>query len=224
MKSSFGSKGERKDLLISEGMTRREFLKAGVGLAVAASGLEMISSCAATETPKDRIIPTKEKSDYKIYPPQDGCLVGFHKEHNKRFQVGREISTTINHYRNALDANPAILAFWSFLSLGFPVTEAKTIRENGIVPYVSIMPGHEAWRPSFDPDDVVHGRCDRYIKRLATDASGFGERHGSFFFTTMVEPNGSVWLWQGKPNTAPAVKRVWQIFEDQGANQYATWV
>ncbi len=68
MKSSFGSKGEQKDLLISGGMTRREFLKAGVGLAVAASGLEMISSCAATETPKDRIIPTKEKSGYKIYP------------------------------------------------------------------------------------------------------------------------------------------------------------
>jgi hypothetical protein len=205
-------------------MTRREFLRAGVGVAAVASGLEMIGGCAATETPKDRLIPTKEKSDYKIYPPKDGCLVGFYKEQNRRFQVGRAISTTINHYGDALGANPAILAFWSFLSLGFPVTEAKTIRENGIVPYISIMPGHEGWRTSFGPDDVVQGRCDSYIKRLATNAAGFGDKHGSFFFTTMVEPNADWWPWSRKPNTTHAVRRIWKIFEDQGANQYATWV
>ena len=208
----------------ADGISRREFLKVGVGLAAVASGLELIAGCAATETPKDRIIPTKEKSDYKIYPPKDGCLVGFYKEQNRRFQVGEAISTTIHHYRNALGANPAILAFWSFLSLGFPLTEAKTIRKNGILPYVNIMPGHEGWRPSFGPDDVVQGRCDRYIKRLATDAAGFGEKHGSFFFTTMVEFNAGWWPWSRKPDTTPAWRHIWQIFEEQGANQYATWV
>jgi CheY-like chemotaxis protein len=33
-------------------MTRRKFLKAGFGLAAVASGLEMITGCATTETPK----------------------------------------------------------------------------------------------------------------------------------------------------------------------------
>ena len=36
----------------ADGISRREFLKAGVGLAAVASGLELIAGCAATETPE----------------------------------------------------------------------------------------------------------------------------------------------------------------------------
>lgn len=225
MKSPYDPRGDRSYLFTAEDISRREFLKAAIGFVAGVSGLEMIAGCATTETPKNQIMPAKGKSDYKIYPPKEGCFVGFYKQQNwDRRIAGTSIPPTINHYRKALGANPAILALWCFLSMGFPVTEAKTIRKNGIVPYVSIMPGQGRWRESFDPDDVVRGRCDSYIKRLATDAAGFGEKHGSFFFTTMVESNADWWEWSRKPNTTHAVRRVWQIFEDQGANQYATWV
>ena len=150
--------------------------------------------------------------------------MGFHKEQHRKFQIGSAISDTINHYRNAFGANPAILAFWTFLSLGFPLIEAQTLREKGVLPYVSIMTGHGKWKSSFDPDDVVQGRCDDSIKRLATDAAEFGAKHGGFFFTTMVESNAVWWHWSSKPNSAAAIRYMWQIFEDQGANQYATWV
>lgn len=60
MKTSPGSKGDRKDLLIAEDMTRRKFLKAGVGFAAIVSGLEMIAGCATTETPKVMTL---------VYPP-----------------------------------------------------------------------------------------------------------------------------------------------------------
>jgi hypothetical protein len=210
--------------VIAKDMTRRDFLRTGIGIAAAATGLEIITGCAAAEAPKGRIIHTEQRSDYKINPSKDGCFVGFYKDQHKRFQIGREISTSIDHYRNALGAYPATLAFWTFLSLGFPMTEAETMSEKGIVPYINIMLGHEKWEPSSGPDDVANGKCDKYIKRLATDAVRFGEKHGSFFFTTMVELNASWWPWSLKLGMTTAWRRIWQIFEDLGANQYTTWV
>ncbi|HVO67827.1 MAG TPA: glycosyl hydrolase [Syntrophales bacterium] len=195
------------------------------GLMAAAAGLGIIDGCAAREPLKRQILPIKGKADYKIYPPKEGCYVGFYKQQNwDRKVLGKGVSTTIDHYRDAFGVNPAIIAFWSFLSLGFPMEEARAIAENGIIPYISIMPGRERWRPSFKPDDVVNGSCDNYIKKLAADAAGFGERHGGFFFTTMVEPNADWWSWSRKPDTVHAVRHIWQIFEDMGTNRYATWV
>jgi hypothetical protein len=215
---------DHKNLLIFKNLTRRDFLKAGIGLAAVASGFEMFPLNAAAQNYKNQISLKKERPDCKIYPPQNGCLVGFHKEQNRIFQMGTAISDTINHYRNAFGANPAILAFWTFLSIGFPMTEAQTLKENGVLPYINIMTGHNKWRSSFDPDDVVQGRCDNFIARLAADAAEFGAKHGCFFFTTMVESNAVWWYWSSKPNSAAAIRHIWQIFEDQGANQYATWV
>jgi len=215
---------DHKNLLIVKNLTRREFLKAGIALAAVASGFEMFPINAVAQNPKNQTLATKEKADYKIYPPKNGCFVGFHKEQHRKFQLGTAISDTINHYRNAFDAKPAMLAFWTFLSLGFPMTEAQTLRENGILPYVSIMTGHDKWKSSFDPDDVVQGRCDTSITRLAAGATAYGAKHGGFFFTTMVESNAIWWYWSSKPNSAAAIRHIWQIFEDQGANQYATWV
>jgi hypothetical protein len=205
-------------------MTRREFIRAGVGLAAVATGVNLIAGCTTTEVPLNRIAP-KGNSNYKILPSQEGCLVGFYKhQYWDRNTLGVGASSSISYYRKAFEATPAILAFWSFLGLGFPVAEARTIKKKGMMPYINIMPGRGNWRPSYSPDDIVQGRGDRAIKTLAAEASEFGEKNGGFFFTTMVEANTDWWEWSRKPNTAEAMRRVWQIFEDQGANQYATWV
>ena len=208
--------GAKSRFCLMKTMTKREFLRAGVGLATIASGLELIAGCATTETPKDQINQPKEKIDYKIYPSKEGCLVGFYKE--------EPTSTSINHYKNALGAKPSILVCFGLLDLGFKTEEAKTIKKNGIVPYITIFPGREGRRQSFTPDDVVQGRADSYIKRLATNAVEFGAKHGSFFFTTMIEPNAAWWYWSRKHDTTPSGRHIWHIFEDQGANKYATWV
>ena len=51
-KSSYDFGGDQEHLFITEDMSRREFLKVGVGLVAVASSLEMIAGCATTETPK----------------------------------------------------------------------------------------------------------------------------------------------------------------------------
>ena len=58
-------------------MSRREFLRAGVGVAATISSLEMIGGCATTETPKVKTLVFPSLPYNKIQPPQEGCLVGF---------------------------------------------------------------------------------------------------------------------------------------------------
>jgi hypothetical protein len=205
-------------------ISRRELLKAGVGLAATATGINLIPEHALAQTQKDQLTPVKEKHNFKIQPPANGCLVGFYKDQYKNFMMGKSVSKSIRHYGDALSANPAILAYWTFLDMGFPAEEARTLKENGVIPYINIMTGHYKWKTSFDPDAVVQGRCNNLIKALAEGALEFGEKHGSFFFTTMVEANAVWWYWSSKPNTAGAFRHIWQIFEDTGANKYATWV
>jgi hypothetical protein len=61
-------------------MTRREFLRAGVGVAATVSTLEMVDGCATTETPKVKTLVFPSLPYNKIQPPREGCLVGFFKE------------------------------------------------------------------------------------------------------------------------------------------------
>jgi len=105
------------------------------------------------------------------------------------------MSATIDYYENNLGAEPAIIAFWTFLNLGFPSEEAETMKEKDIIPYINTMPGHEKWPKSYSPNDFVRSRYDWYIKKLAEDALAFGEKYRGFFFTTMVEFNASWWVW-----------------------------
>jgi hypothetical protein len=69
MKNSFSSEGERKEFTIAEDMTRREFLKVGVGLVAVANGLEMIAGCVTTETPKVTTLVYPPLPYNKIQPP-----------------------------------------------------------------------------------------------------------------------------------------------------------
>ena len=78
--------------------------------------------------------------------------------------------------------------------------------------------------PGFGPKEIAQGQHDGYIKKFAQGAAEFGKEYGGFFFTTMEEMNGNWFSWGKNSNFIPAWRHIWQIFEDQGANQYATWV
>ena len=265
MKSSSGSKGDRKDLLIVEDMTRREFLRAGVGLAAVASGLEMIGGYATAEAPpkvKAEPVVYPPLPYNKVQPPKEGCLVGLYKDDavmndpifqtkmnegtakaknideyaamlkkekdfmesmNNKYPIGDNIT----YYENSLGAKPFIFALLHRprLYLGFPIARVMAVAQNGVVPYVHANPGHY-FRPNprFGIDEIARGQRDSYIKQFAQGAAEFGKEHGGFFFTTMAEANGGWNYWGKSPNFIAAWRRIWQIFEDEGANHYATWV
>ena len=267
MKSLFGSKGDRKDLLITEDMSRRQFLRAGVGLVAVTTGLELIGGCATTE-PTKVITQSYPPLPYnKIQPPQEGCLVGFFKESEAaarlkdskfipqgslEIEAARKaknideylemlkkenffdkmrtypINNEITYVEKSLNAKPfTFVLLDSMLYFEFPVTESIAVAKKGIVPFVYGHPGPfdlSTPIPGFSPKEIAQGQHDGYIKRFAQGATDFGKKYGGFFFTTFPEMNGKWFSWGMNSNVIPAWRHIWQIFEDQGANQYATWV
>jgi hypothetical protein len=217
--TSIIAEGESK--MPTRGLDRRTFLQAGIGFAIA-SCLGFTQGCAA---PAIAPSPTTGKAGGKITPPENGCLVGFYREGS--FKDKMSVAETIEHYLKALDAKPFILAVLSLLDRGFPAAEAVKMKKAGITPYINIAPALEGrvhLNLNATPADIVHGRVDRNIRKLAVDALNFGRQYGSFFFTTLVEFNAKWWLWSRTPDTVAAYRCIWQMFEEQGVNQYATWV
>jgi hypothetical protein len=206
--------------LPTQGIDRRTFLH-GISVAIAAY-LGSLQPCTALAGAPSR---TTETAGGKIMPPADGCLVGFYREGSFKDQM--PIANIIEHYREALGAKPSILAVWSLLDRGFPTAEAVVMKKAGITPYINIAPALEPRvHPNLNasPADIVRGRVDRNIRGLAADALDFGRKFGSYFFTTLVEFNAKWWLWSRTPDTVAAYRYIWKMFEEQGANRYATWV
>jgi hypothetical protein len=222
-RAGYAAQGEPRAPVRS--VDRRAFLQAGIGVAAIAAGLGSQHAGAADEAPTGAQFPRTGTSGRKITPPANGCLVGFYREGSFKDQM--RVSATIEHYREALGAKPAILAVLSLLDRGFPTAEATAMKKGGITPYINIAPALEP-RVHMDlntsPADIVRGRADRNIRRLAADALDFGRTHGGFFFTTLVEFNAKWWLWSRTPETVAAYRYIWEVFEEQGANRYATWV
>jgi len=77
---------------------------------------------------------------------------------------------------------------------------------------------------SMQLEDIAKGKHDRRLVTHAKGAAEFGKQYGGFFMTTMEESNGNWYYWGQNSKFIPAWRHIWQIFEDQGANQYATWV
>jgi len=259
---------DRQDLWIAEDITRREFLKVGVSLAAAASGLGVVAGCATTEKPKAITLVYPPLPYNKIQPPQEGCLIGFFKEpeaslkmkdskfipqrspeieaakraktfgeyvgmlkkenflqERKRYQIDNEMT----YVEKALGAKPFLFALpWTTtLYEDFPVKQVTAVAKRGIVPFVYGGLGPFDLPipvPGFGPKEIAQGQHDGYIKKFAQGAAELGKEYGGFFFTTMDEVNGSWFSWGKSPNFIPAWRHIWQVFEDQGANQYATWV
>ena len=206
--------------MIAEDMNRRGFLKAGVGLAVVVSSIEMIAGCATTKTPQVTPLVYSPLPYHKIQPPQEGCLVGFFKEPDASIDG-------ITYLEKALGRKPSIMIIGgSKLYSKFPMTQAIMMTKKGIVPYVhvDIAPfNSKAPISGFSVKEIAQGQQDAHIKGLARDALEFGEEYGGFFFSTMVDMNGGWFSWGKNTNFISAWQRIWQIFDEQGANHYATW-
>ena len=142
----------------------------------------------------------------------------------KKYPIGDEMT----YIERGLNARP-----FTFVLLGpklyfdFPVTESITVAKRGIVPFVYAHLGPSDLPipiSGFGPKEIAQGQHDGFIRKFAQGAAQFGKEYGGFFFTTMEEMNGKWFSWGMNSDFIPAWRRIWQIFDDQGANQYATWV
>jgi len=248
-------------------MTRREFLRAGVGLAAVATGLEKIAGCATNEPAKVTPLAYPPLPHKKIQPPQEGCFVGFFKESEAdaglkdstfvpqgsvEIEVARKaknvdeyiemlkkenffdetrkypVDKEMTYIEKGLNAKPfTFVLLDAKLYFEFPVAESTAVAKRDILPFVYGHPGpydSPTPIPGFGPKEIAQGQHDGYIAKFAQGATRFGKEYGGFFFTTYPEMNGKWFPWGMNSDVISAWKHIWQVFEDQGANQYVTWV
>ena len=136
----------------------------------------------------------------------------------------------IRYYALHLGVMPSIIVLFDRpkMFLPFPRVESIELAARGIIPYVNACIGnHRVKGPGqvMVVEKIPEGQYDIYIREFARGALEFGKEYGGFFLTTMEEANGSWYKWAGDGCTyIPAWKHIWNIFEELGANRYATWV
>ena len=214
--------------MIAEDMNRRGFLKAGVGLAVVVSSIEMIAGCATTKTPQVTPLVYSPLPYHKIQPPKEGCLIGFFEAPDPSFYSASNVEIGITYIEKAISTKPSLYSLvWPRLCSDFPIQHAMEVSKRKIIPYVyaaldSIQ--SSVGSSGVSPKEIAQGKFDGYIKKYAQGAVEFGREYGGFLFTTMDEMNGNWFSWGKNSNFIPAWRHLWQLFEDEGVNQYATWV
>ena len=156
---------------------------------------------------------------HKVQPTENGCLIGVRKV------AFESISRVIDSYEQQWGKKPAVFAHMERVSIWgyFPMDRCVESAKKGVIPLVY---------PTIEPialKEIYENRLDHVLKKFADGATKFGEKYGGFFFTPMYEMNiptkYKVWPWAGQPKDfKKAWRHIWQIFEETGANEYATWV
>lgn len=226
--------------------TRRDLLKkigySGL-VALTTSGLTgMISSCGHTSVnPAKRHelenrIPDKLPG-HKIQPLHyyglEGCMNGvnvgdqhFGYEYYPswlKMRHGKSLSFWHIHHH------------WSRIprGVGSAIGKMVVLAKQGIIPYLYHHCSHvyavdSAGRSQNRKalNELVQGKFDKQIADDAALLRKFGEKNCGFLYRTMAEMNLiRVHPWAGNPDKfKKAWKKIWHIFDNEGTNEFATWV
>jgi hypothetical protein len=197
--------------------SRRDFLKKTGQAALAISGgltLDALTKgCATVEFEEEAHVIYPPLIGHKVQPPKSGCYIGYH-------------AVRVSYYEFRIEIRPKIIgAPWSAgYSNYFPRLAVGDIASRGSIPFVFRHPNWDIQKYGFK-NLAGNKEFGESIKTYAKDVVDFGK---PMFFSTMHEMNDSSKIrpWKGK--SAKDVKKLWrhmwQIFEDNGANELATWV
>jgi len=201
--------------------TRRDFLKNFGQAALAAGGAltleSLLSGCAHISSEEEAPPVCPPLKGNKVQPPENGCMVGFYYP----AFVSKRI---LELYEERLGKLPSIFIFyWGRQTfVYFPMVSFVEAARKGVTPFMYVQTMSSL-------DEIAKGKHDQQIGRFAEEAIKYGEEYGGFFINTMwemnIEAKYRVWPWAGQPGPfKKAWQHIWQVFEDKGANQYATWV
>lgn len=175
----------------------------------------LVSSCTTITFKEEAPVIYPPLKGHKVQPPENGCYIGFHPfklrypDYYKR-RIGQMPKIFIPYYGRMDSPRPNFL------------TElVESISDQGAIPFVYIMIDTYIGLHGFK--NLVDNKEFREdLTKYARDIVKFGK---PIFVCTMHELNGDWYVWGQQPKTAKKVwKDMWQIFEDNGANEYATWV
>ena len=218
----------------SDKFSRRDFLKNSGKAILALSGFitfhGVLSSCATFNYNEEAPIIYPPLNGHKVHPPNEGCFIGFMGSGERRAgdwsprkDENPEIRLSI--YKDQISHSPAILTkdpIYSDMTLSFPGIFISKTHEAGTIPFVyysikSAINQHGSLK------NLINNK--EFLEDTRKFAVGVANLQTPLFLCTMREVNGYWYKWGAQPKTAKALwKQIWQIFEDTGANEYATWV
>jgi len=216
-------------------ITRRDLIK-NTSTFIAYSSIAglsgLINGCATPFTSHidPEIVEYPRLKEHKIQPLKNGCYIGFMGCWERKpsdWNPGKSIDSyyKLSTYKDNIGHYPAILTrdpIYSFMSLQFPYGFVTGSRDIDFIPllYYSVKPAIKE-----------HGSLKNLLdnKKFISDTENYAKKitllEKPMFVCTMMELNLGMWPWGKQPDTAKKIwKQIWNIFEDQGANEYATWV
>lgn len=225
---------QKEDMMLN----RRRFIRNGCTAILAPSVIKALSPIAAiglagcaqqeiaTPPPSAKAAleavaiypPLKGK---KIQPPENGCYIGFYNEGSKPTLEDNERRIKFK----ATFGKPSkfyIAPLHTQDRAEFPLQYAKVIDSLGSVPY--IYSGMKFYIKELGGFSNLSNNAEfgKVITKYAKDLKDYGK---PILFTTMRELNGPWFPWGNRPDTAIKNWRfMHKVFEDNGANEYATWV
>jgi len=191
-------------------INRRDFLKKTGQALVAIGGPELLATSGSGSA---------QEKGQKVQPPETGCYIGLHhggkiSEYYGGFvdKVGKKpkiITPPIGWQSNVLKRDPP------------PKDVLEMLTSWGAIPFLYRHLIEDIQMYGFS-NLVTSKEFQQDITKYAQAMTEYGK---PFLFTTMHELNIDAWPWSKQAGTAKKVwQTMWDIFEDNGANKYATWV
>jgi hypothetical protein len=205
-----------------ENLTRRELLKRAGRSALLVSGAlslpYVLSGCATVSHKEEGPVIYPPLKGQKVQPPESGCYIGF-------FGAGDDAE----YYESQIGMKPKIMVP-SFMTVRnarrFPRDTVHKISSAGVIPFIFKELTIDIRNYGF-ANLTKNSEFREVMKQYAKDVVAFGK---PLFVCTMREMNSTyhphITPWSSKPakKTNEVWRYIWQIFEDTGANEYATWV
>lgn len=228
-------------------LSRREFLRQSAGTAISTTlpfkqiatagsliSTGLLSSCVSTSTSVDPIIDEgpvhyPKLPGQKIQSPEhyglEGCMTSISKGKRASWITIPEYNKKVEKLPSAVFLNHSRSRIPFGIRNSFIKDEMIPAVEMGVIPIIS----YDARRIGLKENVrnlIPKGKYDKYIKLTAKNLKSFGDRYGGFFIRTMQEMNlFNTWPWGGSSNKfKKAWIHIWNIFDGEGANEYATWI
>lgn len=209
------------------GITLSQILKGAAATGLAIEAARSLTGCATLGfEPEENVIypPLPGK---KIQPPEFGCFFGMHYD-----RPGDHMNWADQYMESKIGKTPMIvIPAYEYLkvqtkhpyrgiSRGQRTVEDYSSNE-GTIPFINKMIDY--YFVGVDFKDIADDKV--FIRDMTAFAKSAVEYGRPFLFTTMHEMNLPIWKWG---HNSKAFKKTWQrmhnIFDQEGANEYATWV
>lgn len=235
---------DRKGLAMARSLTRREFLKTS-GIVAGSLIIEgAFAGCASSpglDLSATGPVNYPKLPGHKIQPPEHYGLTGCYSGiwfGNSPLAIQPE--STIKDYEVKAGKKPTFVhipyrpipMYYSGTGIDSVIYDRNksfklltTIGSMGIIPFITYdmrigqttKSGHKK---------VIACKLDDEITITSQWLKRYGEEYGGFFIRTMREMNlTNNWPWSiSTKEFKEAWKHIWNIFEQEGTNKYATWV